>query len=98
MISKIAVHTKSLDGGTVVRILVKGLQDNAGKSAQDSRISEVTGYLNNTTLISTHANGSLARDPFLQFRIKGTKKGDVLRIVVTDMKGRKDSVERVLKK
>lgn len=102
MSSKIAIHTKAFDRGTEVRVLVRESRTLTralvnGEAETGSRIQELVGYVNNARVISARANGALARDPFLQFRVMGTKAGDVLRIVALDGQGRSQTAERTLK-
>ena len=71
-------------------------KDAAGKTIPAWHIQEVTAQLNGRTVLTAHWGPSIAKNPFLQFIIKGAKAGDKVAIHWTDNRGDKRSDEAVV--
>ncbi len=68
-------------------------KDSAGKTIPAWFIQEVTAALNGKTVLSAQWGPSVAKDPFLQFNLKGAKAGDKITVAWLDNKGDKRSDE-----
>ncbi|MFO1338448.1 MAG: thiosulfate oxidation carrier complex protein SoxZ [Burkholderiaceae bacterium] len=71
-------------------------KDAAGKTIPAWFIQEVTATLNGKTVLTAQWGPSVAKNPFLQFNIKGAKAGDKVGISWTDNHGDKRSDEAVV--
>ena len=68
-------------------------KDGAGKVIPAWFIQEVTAQLNGKNVMTAQWGPSVAKNPFLQFSVKGAKAGDKITISWTDNKGEKRSDE-----
>ncbi|MCB2019747.1 MAG: thiosulfate oxidation carrier complex protein SoxZ [Rhizobacter sp.] len=68
-------------------------KDSSGKVIPAWFIQEVVATHNGKTVLSAEWGPSIAKNPFLQFTIKGGKAGDKVTISWTDNKGDKRSDE-----
>jgi sulfur-oxidizing protein SoxZ len=68
-------------------------KDAAGKTIPAWFIQEVTAQLNGKTVMAAQWGPSVAKNPFLQFNVKGAKAGDKIGISWVDNKGDKRSDE-----
>lgn len=68
-------------------------KDLAGKTIPAWYIQQVTAQLNGKTVMTAYWGPSVAKNPFLQFNIKGAKAGDKVGIAWVDNKGDKRSDE-----
>ena len=68
-------------------------KDSAGKTIPAWFIQEVTAALNGKNVLSAQWGPSIAKNPFLQFNVKGAKAGDKITIAWLDNKGDKRSDE-----
>jgi sulfur-oxidizing protein SoxZ len=68
-------------------------KDGAGKVIPAWFIQEVTAQLNGKNVMTAHWGPSVAKNPYLQFSVKGAKAGDKITISWTDNKGEKRSDE-----
>jgi len=71
-------------------------KDSAGKTIPAWFIQEVSAALNGKTVLSAQWGPSIAKDPFLQFNLRGAKAGDKITINWQDSKGDKRSDEAVV--
>ena len=71
-------------------------KDAAGKLVPAWYIQEVTAQLNGKTVMTAQWGPSVAKNPFLQFNVKGAKAGDKIGITWVDNKGEKRSDEAVV--
>jgi sulfur-oxidizing protein SoxZ len=71
-------------------------RDSAGKVIPAWFIQEVTATHNGKTVLSADWGPSIAKNPFLQFVIKGGKAGDKVAISWVDNKGDKRTDEAVV--
>ena len=87
------------DGVADVRVLMAHemetgqRKDAAGKTIPAWYIQEVTAQLNGKPVMVAYWGPSVAKNPFLQFVIKGAKVGDKVGIAWVDNKGDKRSDE-----
>ena len=68
-------------------------KDSAGKTIPAWFIQEVTAAHNGKTVMTAEWGPSVAKNPFLQFNVKGAKAGDKITINWVDNKGDKRSDE-----
>ena len=68
-------------------------KDSAGKVIPAWFIQEVTAAHNGKQVLAAEWGPSVAKNPFLQFNVKGAKAGDKITINWTDNKGDKRSDE-----
>ena len=68
-------------------------KDAAGKTIPAWFIQEVSAALNGKTVMTAQWGASVAKNPFLQFNIKGAKAGDKITVNWVDSKGDKRSDE-----
>ena len=68
-------------------------KDAAGKSIPAWYIQTVNAQLNGKTVLSAQWGPSVAKNPFLQFSVKGAKAGDKITVSWVDNKGDKRSDE-----
>lgn len=62
-------------------------KDSAGKLIPAWHIKDVTASLNGKTVMTAEWGPSVAKNPFLQFDVKGAKAGDKITIAWVDTKG-----------
>ena len=93
------IRAQSQAGGAVVRVLMShemetGLRkDAAGKTIPAWFIQEVSAQLNGKTVMTAQWGPSVAKNPFLQFNVKGAKAGDKIGVAWVDNKGDKRTDE-----
>ena len=68
-------------------------KDPAGKAIPAWYIQEVTAQLNGKTVLTAQWGPSVAKNPFLQFNVKGAKAGDKISVAWVDNKGDKRTDE-----
>ena len=79
--------------GAIVRVLMSHemetgqRKDAAGKTIPAWHITEVTAALNGKPVFSAEWGPAVAKNPFLQFTVKGAKAGDKLVVTWKDNKG-----------
>jgi len=71
-------------------------KDAAGKTIPAWFIQEVTAQLNGKTVLNAQWGPSVAKNPFLQFTVKGAKAGDKVSVTWVDNKGDKRTDEAVV--
>jgi len=71
-------------------------KDAAGKTIPAWFIQEVTASLNGKPVLTTDWGPSIAKNPFLQFVVKGAKAGDKISIVWKDNRGETRTDEAVV--
>ena len=71
-------------------------KDAAGKAIPAWYIQEVSAQLNGKTVLTAEWGTSVAKNPFLQFNVKGAKAGDKITISWKDNKGETRSDEAVV--
>ncbi len=68
-------------------------KDAAGKTVPAWYITDVTAQLNGKTVLTAQWGPSVAKNPFLQFNVKGAKAGDKIGVAWVDNKGDKRTDE-----
>ncbi|VAW76890.1 Sulfur oxidation protein SoxZ [hydrothermal vent metagenome] len=98
--STIKIRAKAGDKVTKVSALIEhpmetGMRKNkkTGKKIPAHYIQEVVCELNGTVVLTALWGPAVSKRPFLQFKIEGAKKGDVIKLSWVDNKGEKDSAE-----
>jgi sulfur-oxidizing protein SoxZ len=87
------IRAQSKDGKVNVRVLMShemetGLRrDSAGKLVPAWHITEVSAELNGKVVMSAEWGTAVAKNPFIQFFVKGAKPGDKIAIAWKDNKG-----------
>ena len=93
------IRAQAAGDKATVRVLMShemetGLRkDSAGKTIPAWFIQEVTATHNGKTVLTAQWGRSVAKNPFLQFNVKGAKAGDKIGIAWVDNKGDKRSDE-----
>jgi sulfur-oxidizing protein SoxZ len=87
------IRAQSAGGNATVRVLMShemetGLRkDAAGATVPAWHITEVTATHNGKTVLTAEWGPAVAKNPFLQFNVKGAKPGDKVAITWKDNKG-----------
>ncbi|MEO5732948.1 MAG: thiosulfate oxidation carrier complex protein SoxZ [Rubrivivax sp.] len=93
MADPMRIRAQAADGKATVRVLMSHemesgqRKDSAGKVIPAWFIQEVTASLNGKPVLTAQWGPSIAKNPFLQFNVKGAKAGDKITIAWTDNKG-----------
>jgi sulfur-oxidizing protein SoxZ len=102
MADPMRIRAQVAGSAATVRVLMAhemetGLRkDAAGKTIPAWHITEVSAQLNGKTVLTAQWGPSVAKNPFLQFNIKGAKAGDKVGVTWVDNKGDKRSDEAVV--
>lgn len=93
MADPMRIRAQAQGDKTTVRVLMSHemetgqRKDTAGKAIPAWFIQEVTASHNGRTVMTAQWGPSVAKNPFLQFTIKGAKAGDKVAIAWKDNKG-----------
>ncbi len=93
MADPMRIRAQAQGGNAVVRVLMAHemetgqRKDSAGKVIPAWHISDVTASLNGKQVLSAEWGPAVAKNPFLQFTIKGAKAGDKIAVTWKDNKG-----------
>lgn len=99
MADPMRIRAQATADKTVVRVLMAhemetGLRkDAAGKLIPAWYIQEVSAQLNGKTVMTAQWGPAVAKNPFLQFTIKGGKAGDKISVSWVDNRGEKRTDE-----
>jgi sulfur-oxidizing protein SoxZ len=99
MADPMRIRAKAEGDKATVRVLMShemetGLRkDSSGKPIPAWFIQEVSATLNGTTVMTAQWGPSVAKNPFLQFNVRGAKAGDKIAITWQDNKGDKRTDE-----
>ena len=99
MADPMRIRAQAAGDKATVRVLMAhemetGLRkDAAGKVIPALFIQEVSAQLNGKTVMTAQWGPSVAKNPFLQFNVKGAKAGDKIGVSWVDNKGDKRSDE-----
>ena len=99
MADPMRIRAQAAGDKTTVRVLMSHemetgqRKDSAGKVIPAWFIQEVTAAHNGKQVLSAEWGPSVAKNPFLQFNVKGAKAGDKISVSWTDNKGDKRSDE-----
>ena len=102
MAEAMRIRAQAAGDKTTVRVLMSHemetgqRKDASGKVVPAWFIQEVTAQLNGKTVMTAQWGPSVAKNPFLQFNVKGAKAGDKIGITWVDNKGDKRSDEAVV--
>ena len=102
MADPMRIRAQAAGDKTTVRVLMShemetGLRkDAAGKVIPAWFIQEVSAQLNGKTVMTAQWGPAVAKNPFLQFSVKGAKVGDKIAITWVDNKGEKRTDEAVV--
>jgi sulfur-oxidizing protein SoxZ len=93
MADPMRIRAQSAADKTTVRVLMSHemetgqRKDAAGKTIPAWFIQEVTATHNGKTVLTAQWGPSVAKNPFMQFNLKGAKPGDKVGVVWKDNKG-----------
>jgi len=99
MADPMRIRAQASGDKTTVRVLMSHemetgqRKDAAGKTIPAWYIQDVTAQLNGSTVLNAQWGPSVAKNPFLQFTIKGAKAGDKVAISWVDNRGDKRTDE-----
>jgi len=102
MADPMRIRAQSSGDKATVRVLMShemetGLRtDTSGKVIPAWYIQEVTAQHNGKTVMTAQWGPAVAKNPFLQFNVKGAKAGDRITISWVDTKGDKRTDEAVV--
>jgi sulfur-oxidizing protein SoxZ len=93
MADPMRIRAQAQGGNAVVRVLMSHemetgqRKDSAGKTIPAWHISNVTATHNGKQVLSAEWGPAVAKNPFLQFTVKGAKAGDKIAVTWKDNKG-----------
>lgn len=93
MADPMRIRAQAQGGNAVVRVLMAHemesgqRRDSAGKIVPAWHITDVTASLNGKAVFSAEWGPAVAKNPFLQFTLKGAKAGDKVSVSWKDNKG-----------
>ena len=93
------IRAQMQGGNAVVRVLMSHemesgqRKDAAGATIPAWHITEVVAALNGIPVLTAQWGTAIAKNPFMQFTVKGAKSGDKISIAWTDNRGDKRSDE-----
>ena len=93
MADPMRIRAQASGGSAVVRVLMSHemetgqRKDSAGKVIPAWHITEVTAAHNGKPVLSAEWGPAVAKNPFLQFTLKGAKAGDKVAITWKDNRG-----------
>jgi sulfur-oxidizing protein SoxZ len=96
------IRAQAAGGNATVRVLMAHemetgqRKDAAGKTIPAWHITDVTATLNGKTVLTAEWGPAVAKNPFLQFTVKGAKAGDKIGITWKDTKGETRTDEAVV--
>ena len=99
MADPMRIRAQAAGDKTTVRVLMAHemetgqRKDAAGKTIPAWHITEVSAQHNGKPVLTAQWGPSIAKNPFLQFVVKGAKAGDKIAVTWTDNKGDKRSDE-----
>ena len=93
MADPMRIRAQVQGSGAIVRVLMSHemetgqRKDAAGKTIPAWHITEVTATHNGKPVMSAEWGPAVAKNPFLQFNVKGAKAGDKIAVTWKDNKG-----------
>ena len=96
------IRAQAAGGNATVRVLMihemetGQRKDSSGKIIPAWHITEVTASHNGKTVLTAEWGPAVAKNPFLQFTVKGAKAGDKISITWKDNKGETRTDEAVV--
>jgi sulfur-oxidizing protein SoxZ len=103
MADPMRIRALAKDGGADVRVLMAHemetgqRKDSSGKLVPAWHITQVTAALNGKAVLTAYWGPAVAKNPYLQFKIKSAKPGDKVTISWVDNKGDKRTDEAEVK-
>lgn len=103
MADPMRIRALAKDGGADVRVLMAHemetgqRKDSSGKLVPAWHITQVTAELNGKAVLTAYWGPAVAKNPYLQFKIKSAKAGDKVTISWVDNKGDKRTDEAEVK-
>lgn len=96
------IRAQAQGGGAMVRVLMNHemesgqRKDASGRTVPAWHITEVSATLNGKPVFAAEWGPSVARNPFLQFTLRGAKAGDRLAVTWRDSRGETRTDEAVV--
>ena len=93
------IRAQAAGSNAIVRVLMSHemetgqRKDAAGKTIPAWHITDVTASLNGKNVLNAEWGPAVAKNPFLQFTVKGAKAGDKVTVAWLDNRGEKRSDE-----
>jgi sulfur-oxidizing protein SoxZ len=93
MADPMRIRAQAQGGNAVVRVLMSHemetgqRKDSAGKTIPAWHITDVTATHNGKQVLSAEWGPAVAKNPFLQFTVKGAKAGDKIAVTWKDNRG-----------
>jgi sulfur-oxidizing protein SoxZ len=93
MAEPMRIRAQAQGNSTVVRVLMNHemesgqRKDASGKTVSAWHITDVAATLNGKPVFSAEWGPSVARNPFLQFNLRGAKAGDKIAVTWRDSRG-----------
>ena len=93
MADPMRIRAQATGGNALVRVLMSHemetgqRKDASGKIIPAWHITDVTATLNGKTVMTAEWGPAVAKNPFLQFTVKGAKAGDKISVTWVDNKG-----------
>ena len=101
--SSIKIRTKRLEGKTQIRTLITHPMENGRKKDKQGKlipahhIQELWVEHNEVKIIVCQMAGSISKNPYFDFLLKGGKAGDKITISWIDNLGKTDSNDHIIK-
>lgn len=100
--SSIKIRTKRLNDNTQIRTLIAHPMDNGrhkeqGKLVPAHHIKQLIVKRNGKEIITCELTGSISKNPYFDFLLKGGERGDKITISWIDNKGLKDTKDHLIK-
>ncbi len=103
VVASIRIRTKRLNGNTQIRTLITHPMENGrnkdkqGNLIPAHHIMELVVKHNNEIIVTCHMAGSISKNPYFDFLLKGGEAGDEVTISWLDNLGKKDSEVYIIK-
>lgn len=101
--SSIKIRSKRLNGNTQIRLLISHPMAN-GRAKNKQGVAIPSKYItvlsimhNESKIVTAHLSGSISKNPYFDFLLKGGESGDKISINWTDNTGETDSAEHTIK-
>lgn len=99
--STIKIRAKAAGDGATVKALVRhpmetGTRKEKGELVPAHHITELRAEVNGKHVLTANWGPAISENPYLSFKVKGAKKGDVVKLTWVDNKGGSDSLEETV--
>ncbi len=101
--SSIKIRTKRLKGNTQIRTLITHPMENGrnkdkqGNLIPAHHIQELLLEYKGINIITAHMGGSISKNPYFDFLLKGGEEGEEIKIIWVDNLGQSDSKIHLIK-